>query len=61
VTGLRLAVEVLYSRIETAFDGQTVSLSKTAGLRPTGLYTAKDQGILSVHFRIQRAFGVSGE
>jgi hypothetical protein len=61
VTGLRLAVEVLYSRIETAFDGQTVSLGKAAGLRPTGLYTAKDQGILSVHFRIQRAFGVAGE
>jgi hypothetical protein len=60
VAGFRLAVEVLYSRIETAFDGQTVSLGKTQGLRPTGLYTAKDQGILSVHFRAQRAFA-SGE
>jgi hypothetical protein len=56
VAGFRLAVEVLYSRIETAFDGQTVSLAKTQGLRPTGLYTAKDQGILSVHFRAQRSF-----
>jgi hypothetical protein len=56
VAGFRLAVEVLYSRIETAFDGQTVVLGKTAGLRPTGSYTAKDQGILSVGFRAQRLF-----
>jgi hypothetical protein len=57
VPGFRLAVEVLYTRIETAFDGQTVSLSKTQGLRPTGNYLAKDQGILSVGFRAVRAFG----
>jgi len=56
VPGFRLAAEVLYSRIETAFDGQSVTLSKTAGLRPTGVYTAKDMGILSVGFRAQRAF-----
>ena len=60
VAGFRLAVEVLYSRVQTAFDGQTVSLSKSAGLRPTGTYTAKDQGILSVGFRAQRVFA-SGE
>jgi hypothetical protein len=51
---------VLYSRIETAFDGQTVTLNKTQGLRPTGAYTAKDQGILSVGFRAVRSFA-SGE
>jgi hypothetical protein len=56
VAGFRLAVDVLYTRIETAFDGQTVTLSKAQGLRPTGLYTAKDQGILSVVFRAQRSF-----
>jgi hypothetical protein len=56
VAGFRLAVEALYSRVQTAFDGQTVTLSKTAGLRPTGVYTAKDLGILSIHFRAQRAF-----
>src|SRR5262249_40453125 len=56
VPDFRLAAEVLYSRIETAFDGQSVTLSKTAGLRPTGVYTAKDMGILSVGFRAQRAF-----
>jgi hypothetical protein len=56
VAGFRLAVDVLYSRVETAFDGQTISLSKTQGARPTGLYTAKDQGILAVVFRAQRSF-----
>jgi hypothetical protein len=56
VAGFRLAVDVLYSRVQTAFDGQTVLLSKSAGLRPTGSYTAKDQGILSVMFRAQRLF-----
>ena len=56
VAGFRLAVDVQYTRIETAFEGQTVTLSKTQGLRPTGTYTAKDQGILAVTFRAQRSF-----
>jgi len=56
VAGFRLAVDVLYTRIETAYEGQTVSLNKAQGARPTGLYTAKDQGILSVVFRAQRSF-----
>jgi Porin subfamily len=56
VAGFRLAVDVLYTRVETAFDGQTVSLNRTTGLRPTGLYTTKDQGILSFTFRAQRSF-----
>jgi hypothetical protein len=56
VAGFRLAAEVLYTRVESAFDGQSVTLGKTLGLRPTGTYTAKDQGILAVSFRAQRAF-----
>jgi hypothetical protein len=56
VSGFRLAVDVLYTRIETGFDGQTVTLFKTQGARPTGAYTAKDDGILSVMFRAQRNF-----
>jgi hypothetical protein len=56
VAGFRLAVDVQYTRIETAFEGQAVTLSKTQGLRPTGVYTAKDQGILAVTFRAQRSF-----
>jgi hypothetical protein len=54
--GFRLAVDVAYSRVETAFDGETVTLSKAAGLRPTGTYLAKDQGIVSVMFRAYRSF-----
>jgi hypothetical protein len=54
--GFRLALEVDFVRVETAFDGQAVTLSKTVGLRPTGTYTAKDQGILNVIFRAQRSF-----
>ena len=56
VPGFRLAVDVLWTRIETAFEGQTVTLSKAVGLRPTGNYTAKDLGNLSVVFRAQRSF-----
>ena len=56
VAGFRLAVDVLYTRVQTAFDGQLVSLSKTQGARPTGIYLARDQGILAVTFRAQRTF-----
>src|SRR5215470_17728562 len=56
VAAFRLAVDVLYTRVETAFDGQLVSLSKTQGARPTGIYSARDQGILAVTFRAQRTF-----
>jgi Porin subfamily len=56
VAGVRLGVEVLWSRVETAFNGQTVTLAKAQGARPTGVYTAKDLGILSVAFRAVRAF-----
>jgi len=56
VAGFRLAVDVAYFRIETAFDGQLVTLTKTQGARPTGTYLAKDEGILAVVFRAQRSF-----
>jgi Porin subfamily len=59
VPGFRLAVDVLYTRIETAFEGEQVTLTKAQGARPTGAYTAKDQGILSVVFRANRAFGTA--
>ena len=59
VAGFRLAVDVLYARVETAFSGDIVSLSKAQGARPTGSYTAKDLGILSVVFRAQRSFATS--
>jgi Porin subfamily len=56
VKGFRLAVDVLYARVETAFNGDAVTLGKAQGARPTGVYTAKDLGVLSVIFRAQRNF-----
>jgi hypothetical protein len=61
VAGFRLAVEVNYTRVGTAFEGQTITLGKTQGLRPTGTYTAKDQGVIAVGFRAVRSFGTAGE
>src|SRR5262249_38323400 len=49
VAGFRLAVDVLYTRVQTAADGQTVSLNKTHGARPTELSPARAQGTLSVY------------
>jgi hypothetical protein len=60
VPGFRLAAEVQWTRIETAFDGAQISLAKAQGARPTGLYTARDQGIVSAIFRAQRSF-VTGD
>jgi hypothetical protein len=56
VPGFRLAVEVQYTRIETAMDGAQVTIAKT-GARPSGTYTAQDDGIISAIFRAQRSFG----
>jgi Porin subfamily len=56
VPGLRFAVDVLYTGIESAFGGQTITLGKAQGNRPTGAYTAKDLGIVSVAFRAQRSW-----
>jgi hypothetical protein len=59
----RLAAEVLYTRIGTAFEGQTLVLAATpnGSARPTGLYLAKNQGILSGVFRAQLDFPGSDE
>jgi len=57
VAGLRLAVDVLYTAVDTAFGGQTITLGKVQGARPTGVYQAKDQGIWAVAFRAQRTWG----
>jgi hypothetical protein len=57
VKGLRFAVDVLYTFIESAYAGSVVTLNKTTGARPSGAYTAKDQGILAVTFRAQRGWG----
>jgi len=61
VPGFRLAAEVSYIFIETAFSGQQVTLTQTQGARPTGVYTAKDAGIAVFVARAQRGFGGIGE
>jgi hypothetical protein len=55
--GLRFAVDVLYTGVDTMFGGQTVTVGKAQGARPTGVYSAKDLGITSVMFRAQRTWG----
>jgi hypothetical protein len=57
VPGLRFAVDVLYTAVDTALHGQVVTLGKALGARPTGVYTVKDLGILSVAVRAQRSWG----
>jgi hypothetical protein len=54
--GFRLALDVLYTGIETAMPGQ-ITVGSARGLRPTGAYTAKDRGVTSVMFRAQRSWG----
>jgi len=61
VPGFRLAAEVGYTFVETAFDGRQVTLTATQGARPTGVYLAKDAGIVTVVARAQRGFGGIGE
>jgi len=59
VPSFRLGIEVLYARIDTAFEGQTFTLPKS-GSRPAGAYTAKDEGVTSVTFRAQRQWPAGG-
>jgi hypothetical protein len=47
----------LYTGIGTAVEGATITLSKAQGARPTGIYTARNQGITAVMFRAQRNWG----
>jgi len=53
----RLAAEVAYTQVNSAYAGQAITLSKNVGLRPVGAYTASDQGIVSFVFRAQRQWG----
>jgi Porin subfamily len=57
VPGLRFAVDLIYTAVDTAFRGEVVTLGRVQGLRPTGVYTVKDLGILSVAVRAQRSWG----
>jgi hypothetical protein len=55
VKDFALGVDVMYTGIDSAFAG-TASLNSGIGARPTGLYTIKNEGILSVTFRAQRNY-----
>ena len=55
--GLRFAVDVMYTNIQSELSGQTVTLGTRVGARPTGVYTVKDLGILAAIFRAQRTWG----
>ncbi len=57
--GLRLAVDVMYTSIETAAEGATITLTAKQGARPSGAYVSRNQGITSVIFRAQRTWGGS--
>jgi hypothetical protein len=66
VPGFRLAVDVMYTRIETAMAGlvrlgPVVPAGPVIGSRPAGVYSAQDDGILAVMFRAQRGFPAGGE
>jgi hypothetical protein len=55
--GLRFAVDVMYTAIDSNMSGQTITVNRTQGARATGLYTIKDLGITSAIFRAQRSWG----
>jgi hypothetical protein len=55
--GLRFAVDVMYTKIESEADGATVGLGAKVGNRPSGTYQVRNQGITSVIFRAQRSWG----
>jgi hypothetical protein len=54
--GFRLALNVVYSQVETAMEG-LIDVNTTRNARPTGTYTAKNMGTTTVMFRGQRNFG----
>lgn len=56
VAGLRFSLDLVYSAVETAFKGQTVTAGGV-GSRPAGAYLAKDLGIWSIGARAQRSWG----
>ena len=54
VKNLDLGVEIMYSRLQTAFGGTATVNGAVA--QPTQSFVVKDQGVLSAIFRVQRNF-----
>ena len=62
VAGMRLGVEVMYTGVDmNEFDNTTITLSSKLGARPTGAYSAKNDGIVSGVFRARRDFPAGGD
>jgi Porin subfamily len=55
VPKLKLAVEVMYTQVDTAMQGP-INVANRVGNRPTGAYNAKDLGIVTVMFAARRTF-----
>jgi len=56
VKNFYLGAEVLWSDVHSNMNGSVVTLTKSIGARPTGVYTMKDLGVLSAAFRARRDF-----
>jgi hypothetical protein len=54
VKNLDLGVEIMYNRLQSAFDGNAVVNAAVA--QPTQNFLVKDQSVLSAIFRVQRNF-----
>ena len=56
VPNLDVGLEVMYTKLETKHDPNTVRFQGGGGGRPNGLYVPSSEGVLSGLFRIQRNF-----
>jgi hypothetical protein len=56
VANLDVGVEVLYTKVETEWNGTAILPAFAAGARPAGLYNLDDQGVWSAMVRVQRNF-----
>ena len=56
VKNLYLGAEAVWSDVHSNMNGAVVTLTKSIGARPTGVYTLKDLGVLSAVFRARRDF-----
>ena len=56
VKNLYLAVEAVWTDVHSNMNGAVVTLTKSIGARPTGVYTLKDLGTLTAAMRVRRDF-----
>ncbi len=58
VPGMTFSGEVLYSRLDQKFSGQTgvITPSTTVLAKPAAIYNYRDQDTVSFNFRAQRNF-----